>query len=51
VREILNDVRAAELAFDWIADRPLTLGFLGQLQAVLVEDTDGEQTDAGKIRD
>lgn len=51
VREILNYVRAAELAFDWIADRPLTLGFLGQLQAVLVEDTDGEQTDAGKIRD
>jgi len=51
VREILNYVRAAELAFDWIADRPLTLSFLGQLQANLVQDTDGEQPDSGGIRD
>lgn len=51
VREILNYVQAAELAFDWIADRPLTLGFLGELQAVLVRDTEGEQSDAGGIRD
>lgn len=51
VREILNYVRAAELAFDWIADRPLTIGFLGQLQGVLVKGTEGEQSDAGKVRD
>jgi Fic family protein len=51
VREVLNYVRAAEKAFDWIEDRPLSLAMLGELQRVLVEDTSGHQSDAGGIRD
>lgn len=51
VREVLNYVRAAEMAFEWIADRPLTRGLLGQLQRVLVQGTSGELSDAGKVRD
>jgi Fic family protein len=51
VRELLNYVRAAEQAFAWIGERPLTLGFIGQLQKILVEGTVGELSDAGGIRD
>jgi len=51
VREVLNYVRAAEYAFDWIEDRPLTLSLLGQLQTTLVKGTAGELDDAGGIRD
>lgn len=51
VGEVLNYVRAAEIAFNWIEDRPLTLGLLGELQGVLVRDTAGELDDAGGIRD
>lgn len=51
LRELLNYVRAAEQAFDWIAERPLTLGLVGQLQKILVQGTVGELSDAGGIRD
>ncbi len=36
VREVLNYVEAAEMAFDWITDRPVTLPLLGELQRILV---------------
>ena len=51
MREILNYVIAAEAAFHWIEDRPLTSGFIGNLQKVLVEGTAGEFDDAGGPRD
>lgn len=51
VREVLNYVQAAERAFEWIEERPLTLGVLGELQRILVRDTPGELSDAGGIRD
>ena len=51
MRELLNYVRAAEQAFDWLSERPLTLGFIGQLQRILVQGTLGERSDAGGIRD
>ncbi|HYI98855.1 MAG TPA: Fic/DOC family N-terminal domain-containing protein [Thermoleophilaceae bacterium] len=51
VREVLNYVKAAEIAFNWIEDRPLTLGLLGELQGLLVRDTAGELSDAGGVRD
>jgi len=51
IRELLNYVRAAEQAFDWISERPLTLGFIGQLQRILVQGTAGDLSDAGGIRD
>jgi Fic family protein len=51
VREILNYVVAAELAFGWISERPLTSGFMGNLQKTLVQGTPGEHSDAGGVRD
>lgn len=51
VREVMNYVHAAEVAFDWVADRPVSLSLLGQLQETLVHDTPGELSDAGGIRD
>lgn len=50
VHEILNFERAAELAFAWPEDRPLTLGMLGDLQRTLVDGTPGELDDAGGLR-
>lgn len=50
-REILNYDRAAEIGFDWIVERPLTLSFLGSLQGDLVKNTPGELSDAGGLRD
>jgi Fic family protein len=51
VLEILNYVVAAQLAFDWVEDRPLTSGLMGELQRTLVQGTAGEHTDAGGLRD
>lgn len=51
VLEILNYVAAAELAFDWVDDRPLTSGLMGELQRTLVQGTAGELSDAGGLRD
>ena len=51
MREILNYVVAAETAFAWIVDRPLTSGFMGSLQKLLVEGTAGEYSDVGGVRD
>lgn len=51
VLEILNYVAATELAFDWVEDRPLTSGLIGELQRTLVQGTAGELSDAGGLRD
>ena len=51
IREILNYVVAAEEAFDWISERPLTTGFLGNVQRTLVHGTAGDHSDAGGVRD
>lgn len=51
VREILNYVVAAEEAFAWIAERPLTAGLMANLQRILVQGTPGEYSDAGQVRD
>src|SRR4029079_1712164 len=51
VREVLNYVEAAEKAFEWVADRPITLALLGELQRTLVRGTPGELSDAGGIRE
>ncbi len=51
VREILNYVVAAEEAFSWIAERPVTSGLIGNLQGILVQGTPGEYSDAGGVRD
>ena len=51
VREILNYVVAAEEAFSWVLDRPLTTGLLSALQRTLVQGTAGEYADAGRLRE
>jgi Fic family protein len=45
-----NYVEAAELAFDWIKDKPITVGMLEQLQKILVRGTRGDSHDAGRLR-
>jgi Fic family protein len=51
MREILNYVFAAEEAFSWIRERPLTTSLIENLQRLLVQGTPGEYSDAGRIRD
>ena len=50
VSEVVNYVEAAEMAFEWIKDKPITVGMLEQLQKVLVRGTRGDSGDAGRIR-
>jgi Fic family protein len=50
ILEILNYVFAAEHAFRWIGERPLTSSFMGSLQRLLVQGTQGEYSDAGGLR-
>ena len=51
VREILNYVAAAEEGFAWVEERPLTGGLVQSLQRILVQDTAGDFSDAGQLRD
>ena len=51
IREVLNFESTAELAFSWPEDRRLTVGMLGELQAMLVNGTAGQLSDAGGLRD
>jgi Fic family protein len=50
VAEVHNYVEAAELAFDWIKDKPITVGMLEQLQKMIVRGTRGDSHEAGHIR-
>lgn len=51
VYEILNYVVAAEYAFDWIADRAVSLSMVSQAQDLLVRGTPGEKLDTGRVRE
>lgn len=51
VREILNYVVAAEHAFVWIRERPITPTLMAELQRTLVRGTPSEHSDAGRLRD
>lgn len=51
LREVLNYVRVAEVALDWIAERPISVGMLCDLQGQLVRGTPGETEQAGRVRD
>jgi Fic family protein len=51
LHEVLNYVVAAEQAFQWVQERPITVGMLSSLQRVLVRGTLSEQADAGRIRE
>jgi Fic family protein len=51
LREILNYVVAAEEAFSWVQERPVTSGMVENLQRILLQGTPGQYSDAGRIRD
>ena len=50
VREVMNYARAADAAYDWIDDRPITLGLLASLQAEIVRGTESDGPEAGAVR-
>ncbi|MGC4803840.1 Fic family protein [Micromonospora sp. DT233] len=50
VAEVVNYVRAAEMAYEWIRERPITIGMLRQLHKVLVKGTRADTADAGDVR-
>jgi len=50
VREVLNYVWTAELAYASIAESPLTKGLLSTLQRELVKGTDSDNPQAGDVR-
>ncbi|MEO5841822.1 MAG: Fic/DOC family N-terminal domain-containing protein [Acidimicrobiales bacterium] len=50
VREVMNYTRAADTAYAWMRDRPITLGLISALQAQIVSGTTSDGTDAGALR-
>ena len=51
VREVMNYTRAADSAFAWVADRPITLSMICGLQAEIVRGTPSDGPEAGSIRE
>lgn len=51
VREVMNYARAADAAYGWIGDRPITLGLLASLQSEIVRGTESDGPEAGAIRE
>ncbi|MDG4822917.1 Fic/DOC family N-terminal domain-containing protein [Asanoa sp. WMMD1127] len=50
VAEVVNYVEAAEMAFQWVEDKPITVGMLEGLQRVLVRGTRADTSEAGRVR-
>ena len=50
VLEVLNYARAAEDAYSWIADRPITISMLSALQHEIVRGTESDGPNAGALR-
>jgi Fic family protein len=46
----MNYVHAAEMAFDWVENHPISVGLLENLQKVLVKGTRGDGVDSGRVR-
>jgi Fic family protein len=51
VREVMNYARAADAAYGWIGERPITLQTLASLQAEIVRGTESDSQEAGAIRE
>jgi Fic family protein len=51
VREVMNYARAADAAYGWIGERPITLGMLASLQAEIVRGTENDGPETGSIRE
>lgn len=50
VREVVNYARAADLAYQWIEERPITMAMLSALQQVIIRGTESDGPTAGRIR-
>lgn len=50
VTEVVNYVRAADLAHEQVQERGITVGLLEELHHVLVRGTRGHSSDAGRVR-
>lgn len=50
VKEVINYIRAADLAYEWISTTPLTRAMMSTLQARLVKGTESDGPEAGDIR-
>jgi Fic family protein len=50
VREVMNYARAADLAYAWIQDRPITSHCVSDLQAMVVRGTSSDGPEAGAVR-
>lgn len=50
-REVLNYVRAAQAGIERLAQRPIGVTLLAELQAMLVAGTRGDTFDAGRLRE
>ncbi|WP_419930513.1 Fic family protein [Candidatus Poriferisodalis sp.] len=51
VREVMNYARAADAAYEWVPERPITKGLLASLQAVIVSGTESDGPEAGAVRE
>ncbi len=50
ISEVLNYVRAAERAYEWVKSRPITLTLLCEFHKILVRGTRGDGPEAGELR-
>ena len=50
VVEVMNYARAAEDAYSWISERPITIGMLSALQREIVRNTESDGPEAGALR-
>ncbi len=51
VREVMNYTRAADAAYMWIAERPITWSLVCAMQAEIVRGTASDGSDAGALRE
>jgi Fic family protein len=51
VREVMNYTRAADNAYAWIRERPITAGLISSMQAEIVRGTESDGPEAGAIRE
>lgn len=50
IREVMNYTRAADSAYTWVQERPITKGLLSNLQALIVRGTESDGPEAGAVR-
>lgn len=51
VAEISAYERMAHQAFEWVRERPITIGMLENLQAILAQESGGQTKDPGRVRE